>query len=71
MSGNDVYILQQILGHRSITMTQRYAHLSQAYKAKAIDRMNNFWQGMIPAMATSELAPKASHVTAESQERIS
>jgi len=52
-------------------MTQRYAHLSQAYKAKAIDRMNNFWQGMIPAMATSELAPKASHVTAESLERIS
>lgn len=43
MAGGDLYILKEILGHASITMTQRYAHLSPAYKIKAIDRMNNLW----------------------------
>src|SRR5438876_4178727 len=48
MAGGDLYILKEILGHKSITMTQRYAHLSPTYKIKAIDRMNTLWAGTSP-----------------------
>src|SRR2546427_3901212 len=43
MSGGSLYTCQRVLGHKSITMTQRYAHLSPTYKIKAIDRMNTLW----------------------------
>ena len=32
MAGGELYSLRDILGHKSIAMTQRYAHLSPAYK---------------------------------------
>src|SRR5437899_5742239 len=55
MAGGDLYILKEILGHKSITMSQRYAHLSPTYKIKAIDRMNTLWAGTTPQTSTSEL----------------
>jgi len=67
MSGGDLYILKEILGHKSITMTQRYAHLSPTYKIKAIDRMNTLWAGAKPQPSTSEILPEAPSVTAASQ----
>ena len=67
MSGGDLYILKEILGHKSITMTQRYAHLSPTYKIKAIDRMNTLWAGATPQVSTSEMLPESSSVTAASQ----
>ena len=67
MSGGDLYILKEILGHKSITMTQRYAHLSPTYKIKAIDRMNTVWAGATPQASTSEMLPESSSVTAASQ----
>jgi len=67
MSGGDLYILKEILGHKSITMTQRYAHLSPTYKIKAIDRMNTLWAGATPQASTSEMLPESSSVTAASQ----
>jgi integrase len=44
MAGGDLYVLREILGHKGIQMTMRYAHLSPAYKVKALDRMNNIWE---------------------------
>ena len=67
MAGGDLYILKEILGHKSITMTQRYAHLSPTYKIKAIDRMNTLWAGAKPQPSTSEILPEAPSVTAASQ----
>src|SRR5438552_13651660 len=67
MSGGDLYILKEILGHKSITMTQRYAHLSPTYKSKAIDRMNTLWAGAEPQASTPNVPPEASPVTAPSQ----
>src|SRR5438309_10468076 len=67
MSGGDLYILKEILGHKSITMTQRYAHLSPTYKIKAIDRMNTLWAGAQPQISTSEMLLDDSSVTAASQ----
>src|SRR5438132_1420977 len=67
MAGGDLYILKEILGHKSITMTQRYAHLSPTYKIKAIDRINTLWAGAKPQPSTSEILPEAPSVTAASQ----
>src|SRR5437667_10789190 len=63
LAGGDLYILKEILGHKSITMTQRYAHLSPSYKIKAIDRMNTLWAGATPQASASEVLPENSSVT--------
>lgn len=44
MSGGDLYALQKLLGHKSIVMTQRYAHLSPEFKRAAVNRMDNIWR---------------------------
>ena len=44
MSGGDLYVLKNILGHKSIVMTQRYAHLSPEFKRAAVNRMDNIWK---------------------------
>src|SRR5438477_6940369 len=67
MSGGSLYTCQRVLGHKSITMTQRYAHLSPTYKIKAIDRMNTLWAGAKPQPSTSEMLPENPSVTAASQ----
>ena len=67
MAGGDIYILKEILGHKSITNSQRYAHLSPTYKIKAIDRMNTLWAGATPQASTSEVLPENSSVTPASQ----
>lgn len=36
MGGGDILTLQRILGHSSITMTMRYAHLSPEHLASAM-----------------------------------
>src|SRR5437899_5037517 len=67
LAGGDLYILKEILGHKSITMTQRYAHLSPTYKIKAIDRINTLWAGATPQTNPSEVLSESSSVTAVSQ----
>jgi integrase len=43
MAGGELYALKDILGHKTIAMTQRYAHLSPAYKRTMVDRMEQIW----------------------------
>jgi hypothetical protein len=43
MNGGDLYVLKGILGHKSIAMTQRYAHLSPAYTKAMVDKMDQIW----------------------------
>ena len=40
MRGGTLKELQEILGHKNITMTMRYAHLSQEHKKKAVNLLN-------------------------------
>src|SRR6266566_4772723 len=67
MAGGDLYILKEILGHKSITMSQRYAHLAPTYLIKSIDRMNTLWAGAKPQASTSEMLLDNPSVTAASQ----
>ena len=40
MRGGSLKALQEILGHRTLTMTMRYAHLAQDHKKEAINLLN-------------------------------
>lgn len=35
-AGVDLYTVKELMGHQSITMTQRYAHLSPAHRLDAV-----------------------------------
>ncbi len=39
MSGVDLYVVKELLGHSDFAMTQRYAHLSPEHKAAAVERL--------------------------------
>ena len=43
MNGGDLFTLKEILGHKTILMTQRYAHLSQAHKREVAKVLDTFW----------------------------
>ena len=46
--GCDLITLQNILGHKSLSMTQRYAHLIPERFEKSRQIMQDFWQGRTP-----------------------
>ena len=37
MSGVDLNTIRELMRHKSLAMTQRYAHLSRDHKARAVD----------------------------------
>lgn len=41
MRGADLKTVQELLGHRTLAMTLRYSHLSQAHKKEAIRLLDN------------------------------
>ena len=41
MRGAGLKDVQEILGHKTMTMTMRYAHLSQEHKRKAVNLIND------------------------------
>lgn len=40
MRGVDIRTVQELLGHKSIVMTQKYAHLAEDHRAAAVAKMN-------------------------------
>ena len=59
MSGADLKTMQELLGHRSITMTLRYAHFSPGHKRRAVERlcsgMDTIWTPEEKPVKTEEL----------------
>lgn len=60
MAGGDLYVLKTILGHKSIAMTQRYAHLSPSYKKAMVERMEQIW--VKPTSGSARLPAKPARV---------
>ncbi|HUV58948.1 MAG TPA: site-specific integrase [Desulfatiglandales bacterium] len=63
MRGGSLKELQEILGHKNITMTMRYAHLSQETKKKAVNLLN----GLTSNNGASENETCHKHVTFQKQ----
>ncbi len=57
MAGVDLRTVQELMGHQSIAMTQRYAHLSPEHKLAAVQRLNRRPTGT--ATSTEAAASKA------------
>ena len=45
MAGVDLTTVKELLGHKSLTMTVRYAHLAPSHKVKALDTLDNTLSG--------------------------
>ena len=45
MNGVDLFVVKELLGHKNIKMTLRYAHLSPHHKAKAIHKLDRIFGG--------------------------
>ena len=45
----DIRTVQELMGHKSITMTLRYTHLSPAHKQRAVDAMDEMFPVKSPA----------------------
>jgi len=41
MAGIDITTAKDLLGHKTLTMTLRYAHLAPSHKAKALEILEN------------------------------
>ena len=41
MAGVDITTVKELLGHKSLFMTMRYAHLAPAHKVKAVDLLDS------------------------------
>jgi integrase len=68
MAGGDLFFLKEVLGHRSIVMTQRYSHLSPQFTRSAVNLLNKIYgNSAAPAQNGSETAQNQPPVTPASQ----
>jgi hypothetical protein len=63
MTGGDIMTLKDLLGHKTLAMTLRYAHLAPDHKVKAMEmfdlQFNNQANCTITAQLGGELTKKA------------
>ncbi len=70
MAGGDLYLLKEILGHKSIVMTQRYAHLSPQFTRSAVNLLDKIFVKSPQHLGTvPEAVPAQPPVTPASQAR--
>jgi integrase len=56
MQGVDLYVVGQLLGHKTPHMTKRYAHLSPHYMAGAVGKLDGVFGAVMPDKPTNESA---------------
>jgi hypothetical protein len=52
MAGVDLPTGKELLGHRDISMTKRYTHISSNHKQTAVEKLEQF-KGKVPAIFTT------------------
>jgi site-specific recombinase XerD len=55
MKGASLKAVQEHLGHTTLTMTQKYAHLSPEFQKAEVDRLNGVFLNHIPAKKEIDL----------------
>ncbi len=43
MGGTDIRTVQELLGHKTLTMTLRYSHLAPSHKEKAVKKLDSIF----------------------------
>ncbi len=61
IQGTSLYEIKELMGHKSITMTERYAHLMPDVKLKAVNKLANDFTSFI---SESETDQKSSSISA-------
>lgn len=68
MAGVDLRTTQELMGHKDIDMTLRYAHLSPSHKRAAVEALERQFSEKVPAIFTPppllEPSPKSGKVVA-------
>jgi integrase len=65
MRGGSLKDVQELLGHKTVTMTLRYAHLSQEHKMNAVNLLNGLTRPRKPAMSQNVTNGRKSKVQQE------
>lgn len=55
MAGVDLTTIKELLGHKTLTMTLRYAHLAPSHKVKAVEMLDEVLQGKPSAQKVHNL----------------
>jgi site-specific recombinase XerD len=56
MRGASLKAVQELLGHRNIKMTMRYAHLSDDYKKKTVQLLDSHSENYSPKTVPNEVS---------------
>src|SRR5262245_34813727 len=54
MAGVDLVTVKELLGHKTINMTNRYTHLAQEHKAQAVAKLTERFEPQVNAVQAQE-----------------